>query len=44
MGATIPHLIINSPFAEPAQQRHYDRAKRSFKMGGARGPPAPCVA
>jgi type III restriction enzyme len=35
---SIPHLIINSPFTEPAQHWHYDRATSSFHMEHGRRP------
>jgi len=31
--ATIDELIINSPFEEPQEHWHYDRATRLFDLG-----------
>jgi type III restriction enzyme len=38
MSSTIPQLIINSPFTEPAKHWHYDRNSRTFSLEDGRRP------
>jgi len=38
MSSTISQLIINSPYAEPAEHWHYDRNTRTFSRTAGRRP------